>query len=80
MLVNGQKRDSCIKQSQRLRVKQFITEVGFEVLTAVITSETLVNFYQTSRRYNPEDSRLVTEVITKIFVLVEHGFGEFSTS
>jgi hypothetical protein len=22
------------------------------------TSETLVNFYQTTRRYNPEDSRL----------------------
>jgi hypothetical protein len=52
-----------------------ITEVGFEVLTAVSTkkavfwvviialmmeaartSETLVNFYQTTRRYNPEDS------------------------
>jgi hypothetical protein len=48
--------------------------VGFEVLTAVSTkmavfwvalmmeaarsSETLVNFYQTTRRYNPEDSRL----------------------
>jgi hypothetical protein len=42
--------------------------VGFEVLTAVIalmmeaarTSETLVNFYQTTRRYNPEDSHLRT--------------------
>jgi hypothetical protein len=46
-------------------------EVGFEVLTAVSTkmaialmmeaartSETLVNFYQTTRRYNPEDSHL----------------------
>jgi hypothetical protein len=43
--------------------------VGFEVLTAVGTkmalmmqaarsSETLVNFYQTTRRYNPEDSHL----------------------
>jgi hypothetical protein len=46
--------------------------VGFEVLTAVSTkmavfalmmeaastSETLVNFYQTTRRYNPEDSHL----------------------
>jgi hypothetical protein len=40
--------------------------LGFEVLTAVgtialmmeaaRTSETLVNFYQTTRRYNPEDS------------------------
>jgi hypothetical protein len=46
--------------------------VGFEVLTAVgtkmtvfwvlmeaaRTSETLVNFYQTTRRYNPGDSHL----------------------
>jgi hypothetical protein len=41
--------------------------VGFEVLTAAIialmmeaarTSETLVNFYQTTRRYNPEDIHL----------------------
>jgi hypothetical protein len=48
-------------------------QVGFEVLAAVSakmaaiislmmeaakTSETLVNFYQTTRRYNPEDSHL----------------------
>jgi hypothetical protein len=46
-------------------------EVGFEVLKAMSTkmavfwmmeaartSETLVNFYQTTRRYNPEDSHL----------------------
>jgi hypothetical protein len=44
--------------------------LGFKVLTAVNmrmaalmmeaarTSETLVNFYQTTRRYNPEDSHL----------------------
>jgi hypothetical protein len=43
--------------------------VGFEVLTAVSmkmadfwvlarTSETLVNFYRTTRRYSPEDSHL----------------------
>jgi hypothetical protein len=38
--------------------------VGFEVILLLIalileaarTSETLVNFYQTTRRYNPEDS------------------------
>jgi hypothetical protein len=43
--------------------------VGFEVLTAAAialmmeaarTSETLVNFYQTKRRFNPEDSHLRT--------------------
>jgi hypothetical protein len=28
------------------------------------TSETLVNFYQTTRRYNPEDSHLQTILIT----------------
>jgi hypothetical protein len=47
-------------------------QVGFEVLTAVSlkmvvfwvvrTSETLVNFYQTIRRYNPEDSHLRTNI------------------
>jgi hypothetical protein len=50
-----------------------VFQVGFEVLTAVSmkmavirlmmeaarTSETLVNFYQTTRRYNPEDSHLL---------------------
>jgi hypothetical protein len=30
------------------------------VMEAVRTSETLVNFYQTTRRYNPEDSHLRT--------------------
>jgi hypothetical protein len=28
------------------------------MLEAASTSETLVNFYQTTRRYNPEDSHL----------------------
>jgi hypothetical protein len=28
------------------------------VMEAARTSETLVNFYQTTRRYNPEDSHL----------------------
>jgi hypothetical protein len=30
------------------------------MMEAVRTSETLVNFYQTTRRYNPEDSNLRT--------------------
>jgi hypothetical protein len=55
------------------------TEVGFEVLTAVSTkiraialmmeaartSETLVNFYQTTRRYNPEDSHQQQQKIAR---------------
>jgi hypothetical protein len=32
------------------------------------TSETLVNFYQTTRRYNPEDSHLRIDSINKVFV------------
>jgi hypothetical protein len=30
------------------------------MMEAARTSETLVNFYQTTRRYNPEDSHLST--------------------
>jgi hypothetical protein len=30
------------------------------MMEAAMTSETLVNFYQTTRRYNPEDSHLRT--------------------
>jgi hypothetical protein len=51
--------------------KLVFIQVGFKFLTAVSTnialmmeaartSETLVNFYQTTRRYNPEDSHLRT--------------------
>jgi hypothetical protein len=32
------------------------------MMEATRTSETLVNFYQTTRRYNPEDSHLQTFV------------------
>jgi hypothetical protein len=33
------------------------------MMEAARTSETLVNFYQTTRRYNPEDSHLHTAVL-----------------
>jgi hypothetical protein len=33
------------------------------------TSETLVNFYQTTRRYNPEDSHLRTQILFSFTVL-----------
>jgi hypothetical protein len=32
------------------------------MMEAARTSETLVNFYQTTRRYNPEDSNLHKEI------------------
>jgi hypothetical protein len=35
-------------------------EDGALMMEAARTSETLVNFYQTTRRYNPEDSHLLT--------------------
>jgi hypothetical protein len=34
------------------------------VMEAARTSETLVNFYQTTRRYNPEDSHLGVKKFT----------------
>jgi hypothetical protein len=33
------------------------------VMEAARTSETLVNFYQTTRRYNPEDSHFVLTAV-----------------
>jgi hypothetical protein len=45
------------------------------MMEAVNTSETTVNFYQTTRRYNPEDSHLRTnrrenlKSYTVIFIL-----------
>jgi hypothetical protein len=35
------------------------------MMEAARTSETLVNFYQTTRRYNPEDSHLNILIIYK---------------
>jgi hypothetical protein len=44
------------------------------MMEAARTSETLVNFYQTTRRYNPEDSHLHTVVVSVlpfiIFVII----------
>jgi hypothetical protein len=36
------------------------------MMEAAGTSETSVNFYQTTRRYNPEDSHLLT--VTRLFL------------
>jgi hypothetical protein len=35
------------------------------MMEAAKTSETLVNFYQTARRYNPEDSNLKNSNLTR---------------
>jgi hypothetical protein len=35
------------------------------------TSETLVNFYQTTRRYNPEDSHLSVYFSWSVFCLIK---------
>jgi hypothetical protein len=50
--------ESIVLTVQELKIYKLF--VGFEVLMAVSTktSEKLVNFYQTIRRYNPEDSHL----------------------
>jgi hypothetical protein len=56
---------------------------GFEVPTAVGTiialmmeaarsSETLVNFYQITRRYNPEDSRLCPDFFVDAFCVIPY--------
>jgi hypothetical protein len=37
------------------------------MMEAARTSETLVNFYQTARRYNPEDSHLSSEMFSATF-------------
>jgi hypothetical protein len=47
------------------------------MMEAARTSETMVKFYQTTRRYNPEDSHLRFSVICRIasFLLFLHGLG-----
>jgi hypothetical protein len=39
--------------------------VRFKVLAAASISETSVNFYQTTRRNNPEDSHLLVSIIVQ---------------
>jgi hypothetical protein len=38
------------------------------MMETIRTSETLVNFYQTTRRYNPEDSHLLRNPCLKRFL------------
>jgi hypothetical protein len=42
-----------------------VSEVNALMMEGARTSETLVNFYQTTRRYNPEHSHLHTEIHSK---------------
>jgi hypothetical protein len=48
-------------------------------MEAARTSETLVNFYQTTRRYNPEDSNLHTHrrENLKSYMCLSVSYGEF---
>jgi hypothetical protein len=39
------------------------------MMEATRTSETLVNFYQTTRRYNPEDSHLPIFYLFVVYLL-----------
>jgi hypothetical protein len=45
---------------------------GIALMEAARTSETLVNFYQTTQRYNPEDSHLCTHRCENIKSYVLH--------
>jgi hypothetical protein len=40
------------------------------MMDAARTSETLINFHQTTRRYNPEDSHLSTTEIARTAVFL----------
>jgi hypothetical protein len=42
------------------------------MMEAARTSETLVNFYQTTRRYNPEDSHLPVNSLLNKIKLIEN--------
>jgi hypothetical protein len=50
------------------------------MMEAARTSETLVNFYQTTRRYNPEDSHLRKIVVITNHEVVCNGGAAFKSS
>jgi hypothetical protein len=52
--------DSGRKQARLGRKMAVFWVVAPLMMEAARTSETLVNFYQTTRRYNPQDSHLRT--------------------
>jgi hypothetical protein len=47
------------------------------MMEATRTSETLVKFYQTTRRYNPEDSHLRTHRREKFKPYLQFVYGQF---
>jgi hypothetical protein len=49
---------SLVNVCQRFRDTYSLHHQGSLMMEAASTSETLVNFYQTTWRYNPEDSHL----------------------
>jgi hypothetical protein len=53
---------------QRFRGTFCLHHQGDELMEAARTSETLVNFYQTARRYNPEEAIFLYQVGRQSFV------------
>jgi hypothetical protein len=59
LYIAAKKTNYKMKEQRQWFVTTTMYLVGFALMMeAARTSETMVNFYQTSRRYNPEDSRL----------------------
>jgi hypothetical protein len=54
---------SLVEVYQRLRGPCCLHHQGARMMEAARTFETLVNFYQTTRRYNLEDSHVGTTII-----------------
>jgi hypothetical protein len=53
---------SLVEVYQRFRGLYCSNNIIAVMMEAASTSETLVNFYQTTRRYNPEDSHQIQAV------------------
>jgi hypothetical protein len=56
---------SLVEVYQRFRGNCCLHHQGALMMEAARTSETLVHFYQTTRRYNPEDSHLGLLLLTE---------------
>jgi hypothetical protein len=69
---------SLVEVYQRFRgpISQTVSTRAAMMMEVARTSETLVNFYQTTRRYNPEDSHLhLSCLTTQSFFFYKSGDG-----